>query len=89
TSEYDAQQAPTITLEPIMPIGNGLTYEELQADPILAESEPMRFRCQGTLFALTQVEADHLRSLGCQYAQGYLYGKAMTLEELTTLIGSQ
>jgi EAL domain-containing protein (putative c-di-GMP-specific phosphodiesterase class I) len=36
-----------------------------------------------------QVEADHLRSLGCQYAQGYLYGKAMTLEELTTLIGSQ
>ena len=36
-----------------------------------------------------QVEADHLRNLGCQYAQGYLYGKAMTLEELTTLIGSQ
>jgi diguanylate cyclase (GGDEF)-like protein len=36
-----------------------------------------------------QVEADHLRGLGCQYAQGYLYGKAMTLEELTTLIGSQ
>ncbi|MEI6375880.1 MAG: GGDEF domain-containing phosphodiesterase, partial [bacterium] len=36
-----------------------------------------------------QVEADHLRSLGCQYAQGYLYGKAMTLEELTTLIGSR
>ena len=60
TSEYDAQQAPTITLEPVMPIENGLTYEELQADPILAESEPMRFRCQGTLFVLTQVEADHL-----------------------------
>ena len=36
-----------------------------------------------------QVEADHLRALGCQYAQGYLYGKAMPLEELMTLIGSQ
>ncbi|MCE9588399.1 MAG: GGDEF domain-containing response regulator [Verrucomicrobia bacterium] len=35
-----------------------------------------------------QVEADHLRALGCQYAQGYLYGKAMPLEELMTLIGS-
>jgi len=36
-----------------------------------------------------EVEADHLRALGCQYAQGYLYGKAMPLEELMTLIGSQ
>ncbi|MCH9730626.1 MAG: AAA family ATPase [Actinomycetia bacterium] len=60
TAEYDAQQAPTITLEPVIPVENGLTYEELQEDPILAESEPIRFRCQGTLFALSQVEADHL-----------------------------
>ena len=36
-----------------------------------------------------QVEADHLRSLGCEYAQGYLYGKAMPLEELQALIVKQ
>lgn len=36
-----------------------------------------------------EVEADHLRALGCQYGQGYLYGKAMPLEELMTLISSQ
>jgi len=49
TGEYDAQEAPYITLEPITPVDNGLTYDELRADPVLAESEPMKFRCQGTL----------------------------------------
>ena len=34
-------------------------------------------------------EADHLRRLGCQYAQGYLYGKAMPLEELVALVEKQ
>lgn len=63
TGEYDADQAPTITLEPITAIDNGLTYDELQADPVLADSEPLRFRCQGTLFALTAVESDHLLAL--------------------------
>jgi diguanylate cyclase (GGDEF)-like protein len=33
-----------------------------------------------------QEEADYFRSLGCQYAQGYLFGKAMTLEELLLLV---
>lgn len=33
-----------------------------------------------------QEEADYFRSLGCQYAQGYLFGKAMTLEELLPLV---
>jgi 5-methylcytosine-specific restriction protein B len=60
TAEFDAQEAPHITLEPITPVDNGLTYDELQADPLLAESEPMKSRCQGTLFALSAVEADHL-----------------------------
>ena len=31
-------------------------------------------------------EAAYLRELGCDYAQGYLYGKAMTLEELVALV---
>lgn len=60
TGEYDAQETPYITLEPVTPVANGLTYEEFQADPVLAESEPIKFRCQGTLFALSPVEADHL-----------------------------
>ena len=36
-----------------------------------------------------QAEADHLRELGCQYGQGYLYGKAMPLEELVALVEQQ
>ena len=32
------------------------------------------------------LEADYLRGLGCEYAQGYLYGKAMPLEELVALV---
>jgi 5-methylcytosine-specific restriction enzyme B len=60
TGEYDAQEAPHITLEPITPVDNGLKYDELRADPVLTESEPMKFNCQGTLFALSPVEADHL-----------------------------
>jgi 5-methylcytosine-specific restriction protein B len=62
TAEFDPPEAPVITLEPVTPVKDGLTYEELQADPVLAESEPMKFRCQGRLFALTPVEADHLLS---------------------------
>ena len=60
TGEYDGQETPHITLEPVTPVDNGLSYDELQADPLLADSEPMKFRCQGTLFALTPIEADHL-----------------------------
>jgi diguanylate cyclase (GGDEF)-like protein len=36
-----------------------------------------------------QAEADHLRRLGCQFAQGYLYGKAMPLEDLVALVEQQ
>ena len=36
-----------------------------------------------------QAEADYLRSLGCQYAQGYLYGKAMPIEDLLRLVEKQ
>ena len=49
-----------IEIEAVAKIKDGLTYEELQNDPILSESEPLRFRCQGTLFALTEDEFDHL-----------------------------
>lgn len=48
----------SITLEPVKPVAHGLTYDELIHDPVLAGSEPARFRNQGTLFRLTSTEAD-------------------------------
>lgn len=58
--EYDAQETPYLTLEPVTPVKNGLTYDEMQNDAVLAESEPAKFHCQGTLFKLSPVEADHI-----------------------------
>jgi hypothetical protein len=52
-----------ITLEAVHRIENGLTYEELTSDPTLNRSEPMRNRCQGTLFRLEDDEAEYLFSL--------------------------
>ena len=62
TGEYDPDGPPdkALILEPVAELEEGPTYEELQADPVLAESEPMRFRCQGTLFALSTIEADRM-----------------------------
>jgi 5-methylcytosine-specific restriction enzyme B len=54
---------PVIELAPLRRVANGPTYAELLADPKLSNSEPMRFRCQGTLFALTEGEADWLLAL--------------------------
>jgi EAL domain-containing protein (putative c-di-GMP-specific phosphodiesterase class I) len=33
-----------------------------------------------------QSEAEALKALGCKYAQGYLYGKAMPPEDLAAFI---
>jgi GTPase subunit of restriction endonuclease len=54
---------PKITLEPVAPISNGPTWDELVKDPVLGSSEPIRNRNQGTLFALTSDEASYLTSL--------------------------
>lgn len=52
-----------IELSHVAAVTGGLTYEELMADPILKTSEPLRFRNQGTLFALTADEAEHALAL--------------------------
>ena len=52
--------APTIELKPVERLHQGLSYDELKQDAVLAQSEPMRFNNQGTLFALTETEAEHL-----------------------------
>ena len=54
---------PKIEIGPLLPIQKGPTYEDLLQDPVLKESEPMRNRCQGTLFALNSDEAQYLLDL--------------------------
>jgi 5-methylcytosine-specific restriction enzyme B len=54
------RDGPQIEIKYLEKINNGITYSELQNDPILKFSEPMRNRCQGTLFALTGEEAQYL-----------------------------
>jgi 5-methylcytosine-specific restriction protein B len=49
-----------IELKPVAQVEDGPTYQEMGEDRILKDSEPMRFNNQGTLFALTEDEADHL-----------------------------
>jgi 5-methylcytosine-specific restriction protein B len=64
TDEYDPQTPESaLTVEPISAVKDGITYDELRSDPILAASEPARFRCQGTLFRLTAAEADRMLAL--------------------------
>ncbi|OBI13386.1 hypothetical protein A5712_05120 [Mycobacterium sp. E2327] len=63
-SEYDEKRPEAaFTLEPVTPVRDGLTYDELRGDPVLAGSEPARIRCRGTLFKLTPVEADRIVKL--------------------------
>ena len=61
TSEYEPDAPPeaALTLEPVADI-DGPTWADLHEDPLLVESEPVRNRCQGTLFELTAVEGDRL-----------------------------
>ena len=54
---------PSIELAHLTAVKDGLTYDELLADPVLKSSEPLRFRNQGTLFALTPDEAEHALAL--------------------------
>ena len=55
-------ESPVITLEPLARVANGPSYDELIKASELAKSEPIKFRNQGTLFALTGEEADYLLS---------------------------
>lgn len=54
---------PHIDIEPVLQIPNGPTYEAMTQDEVLKNSEPIRNRCQGTLFALTADEAQYLFGL--------------------------
>jgi len=49
-------------IEPVHKVTNGPTWDEIVADSRLANSEPVRYRSQGTLFALTPAEGAYLLS---------------------------
>jgi 5-methylcytosine-specific restriction protein B len=53
----------TFVLAPLVRVGDGPTWEELQADSYLGGSEPVRNRMQGTLFQLTSNESERLMAL--------------------------
>ncbi len=65
TSEYDPDgpAESALILESVADVSDGFTWSELQSDPILVDSEPVRNRCQGTLFELSTLEADRLLGL--------------------------
>ena len=50
---------PTIELEHVEQLDQGPSYDELTQDAVLAQSELLRFNNQGTLFALTEAEAEY------------------------------
>lgn len=62
-ADYVNQSEAGIEIKAIMMLKNGPKYADLQNDPIMKESEPMRHNCRGTLFALTGDEAQYLFSL--------------------------
>ena len=50
----------SFALKPVSPVANGLTWEEVNEDELLANSEPIANKCRGTLFALSGDEAEYL-----------------------------
>ena len=61
--ESDANNALQIEVQFAFEIPSGLPWRVLQADPVLAVSEPVRQRSSGTLFRLTPPEYAALRDL--------------------------
>ncbi|GAA0904572.1 hypothetical protein GCM10009558_004340 [Virgisporangium aurantiacum] len=55
--------ANPVRLTPLARVGDGPTWAQLRDNPVLAASEPVVNRSQGTLFALTAEEATELAGL--------------------------
>jgi 5-methylcytosine-specific restriction enzyme B len=65
TGEYgevdaDDTDEDVVWLEPISEVTNGVTFDELNEDPVLSGSEPVHNRMQGSLFSLSSEEANRL-----------------------------
>jgi 5-methylcytosine-specific restriction protein B len=60
TEDRDGAEIAGITIEPVTRFLNPVAWKEISELPALMESEPVRHRAQGTLFALTDDEAEGL-----------------------------
>ncbi len=61
--EKASDSTATIQVGYLCDLANGLTYDELLADEVLKNAEPMRFRNRGTLFALALPEAERVLTI--------------------------
>lgn len=59
----DGEKVAGITIIPIAKLEVPVPWQELQSNPVVQESEPVSNRAQGTLFALSSLEAAELTRL--------------------------
>jgi 5-methylcytosine-specific restriction enzyme B len=59
----DTEGESGFEIVPLARVNVAPSYDELSADSLIAASEPMRFRNQGTLFALNKAEAERILAL--------------------------
>lgn len=59
----EGKDAPTIDLEPLHPIEDGPTYDDIVTDEVLSKSEAVFNGFQGTLFALSGAETQRLSTM--------------------------
>jgi 5-methylcytosine-specific restriction protein B len=62
-NEVDHSRAQPVRLRPLRKVADGPTWAQLCQDPVLAASEPLVNRNQGTLFALSAQESARLAEL--------------------------
>jgi 5-methylcytosine-specific restriction protein B len=60
---HEENEPRSFELTPVCLFSDGVEYSTIIADEVLARSEPMRNRNQGTLFELSELESDHLFKL--------------------------
>jgi 5-methylcytosine-specific restriction endonuclease McrBC GTP-binding regulatory subunit McrB len=58
--EEDGQMVEGILIEPAQKVTHPISWEDINQNAILKESEPVVSRAQGTLFSLTEAEANEL-----------------------------
>jgi 5-methylcytosine-specific restriction protein B len=62
-TEVDATREDPVRLSPVTRVADGPDWTQMRDNPVLATSEPVANRCQGTLFALTTDESAELAEL--------------------------
>lgn len=60
---WEGEEREGITVIPIAKLKNPIAWSEIQTSSVLQESEPVSNRAQGTLFALSPLEANELTRL--------------------------